>query len=397
MNILLQFIFSLAISYMVSIGIVFCCKLHPRLSGRRHDLNAVQSAHSVPTPRIGGVAIFSSLTVTAFFLPTALYADYFWLLAATCIVFATGLLEDMGFHVSPARRLIASVVAGFAFVLVTGHWIDRIGVAFLDGLIAQWWMGVPLALFVTAGASHAFNLIDGVNGLSSFTALVCCGALFTMSLQSGNPEVAAVFLLVGGATFGFMVINFPLGHIFLGDAGAYLLGFVISWLGVMLILAAPQVSPWAILLAMFWPIADTAMAIFRRTTKSNRSFHPDYMHAHQVVMRTLEIVWFGTKNRRITNPLSTIVLSPFIAAPPLTAVFVWHSSAWSFFFVCLYAVLFHVSYVQLVAYIQRRGFRRRSSTRVLSASTPQDPEKASHAIAQVHHAENDFLAEKVDG
>ena len=114
---------------------------------------------------------------------------------------------------------------------------------------------------------------------------------------------------------GFFVFNFPLGAIFLGDAGAYGLGHILSWLAISLMIRVPEVTPWAVLLIFFWPIADTFFAIYRRRIAGRPTDQPDRLHFHQLVMRALEITLTGRKLRRLTNPMSTVVMMPLFTAP----------------------------------------------------------------------------------
>jgi len=113
-------------------------------------------------------------------------------------------------------------------------------------------VGVPLTLLITAGVANGFNLIDGVNGLSAFTGLCSALALAYIAGQGGAWTLQMMALLLAAAILGFLVLNYPFGLIFLGDAGAYTLGFVIAWFGISLLRAIPEVSAWAVLLTVFW-------------------------------------------------------------------------------------------------------------------------------------------------
>ena len=109
--------------------------------------------------------------------------------------------------------------------------------------------------------------------------------------------------MVIAAVLGFMILNFPFGKIFLGDAGAYVLGHLLVWTSILLIKYQPSVSPFAVLLVFFWPIADTGLAIWRRLKLGNPTDRPDRLHFHQLTMRYLEIRFFGRDRRNISNPV----------------------------------------------------------------------------------------------
>ena len=101
------------------------------------------------------------------------------------------------------------------------------------------------------------------------------------------------------AVLGFMVLNFPLGKIFLGDGGAYALGHLLVWSAIILINYASDVSAFAILLIFFWPVADTGLAIWRRWKLGNPTDRPDRLHFHQLAMRFIEIRFFGRDRRKL--------------------------------------------------------------------------------------------------
>ena len=132
----------------------------------------------------------------------------------------------------------------------------------------------------------------------------------------------------------------------MGDAGAYTLGFVIAWFGISLLRAIPEVSAWAVLLTVFWPVSDTMLAIYRRWRLGAGAMAPDRLHVHQLVMRMLEIRFLGKGRRHISNPLATLVLAPFVMAPPLTAVLFWDKPVWAMLAVAGFTLLFWGSYSQ---------------------------------------------------
>jgi len=159
------------------------------------------------------------------------------------------------------------------------------------------------------------------------------------------------------AVAGFFLVNFPRGKIFLGDAGAYTLGFVLAWIGIAVLNAAPSVSAWAILLTVYWPLCDTLLAMYRRSRSKRDAMAPDRLHAHQLVMRSLEILILGRGRRNLANPLTTIVLAPFVAAPPLAGVLLWNNPLLAFVFAVGFLGLFWGSY--FLAGKLTRVYRRR--------------------------------------
>lgn len=322
-------------------------KFLPEFGRHESCLNAVQAAHRKPTSRLGGVAIFAAFGVSYFFVPLPATDAYGRFVIACAILFGVGLLEDLGFGISPLTRLLAAAVASLTAIWLLGVWLPRSDIPWLDVLIPHWSVGVPITLLVTVGMANGFNLIDGVNGLAALTALAASVALGLISYQAGYTLMVDLTVMLAAGILGFLLFNYPFGLIFLGDAGAYTLGFVLSWFGISVLIRVPDASAWAILLTMFWPVADTLLAIYRRSRRNAPRMAPDRLHVHQLVMRALEICVIGRGKRHIANPLCTIVLAPFIIAPPIAGVMLWDRPLASFLAVIAFSCLFFSSYVAM--------------------------------------------------
>jgi len=237
-----------------------------------------------------------------------------------------------------------------------GVWLPRTGTPVLDPLMEYSAVGIPLTILVTAGISNGFNLIDGVNGLASLTAIVAALALSQIAEISGYSTMVHLPMFVAAGVFGFFLLNYPFGLIFLGDAGAYTIGFVLSWFGIAVLVNAPDVSPWAILLTFFWPAADTSLAVYRRLRRNTDVSAPDRLHIHQIMMRGLEICVLGQNRRQISNPLTTLVLAPFVIVPPIAGVLLWNQNWNAFLTVLALGLLLFVGYAAAPSLIRR--FRR---------------------------------------
>ena len=214
---------------------------------------------------------------------------------------------------SPKARLVASAVSSLVAVLLFKVWLDSLGIPGVDTLLMFAPIGILFTVFATVGVVNAFNLIDGLNGLSSYVTVSVAASLSIIAFQSGDTQFSTFLVLVVAAVLGFMVLNFPMGKIFLGDGGAYALGHLLVWSAIILINGALEVSAFAILLVFFWPVADTGLAIWRRWQSGNPTDRPDRLHFHQLVMRFLEIRFFGRDRREIANPLATLILIPLIS------------------------------------------------------------------------------------
>ena len=335
------------------VGLVVTKNTHLSLSARGHAGETVQSAHANPTPRIGGIAIGAALVVSLYFAPKPLMGNYLLFVLSITPVFLAGLADDFGYTIRPAWRLAAAALSNIVAIVMLQLWIPRVDIPFLDELVAYAPFGIVLTVFAVSGICNAFNLIDGLNGLSTGTGAIVATGIASIAYIGGNPHIAQLSILLIAALAGFLVLNFPFGKLFLGDAGAYSLGHILGWFAILLVDRIPEVSAWAILLVFFWPVADTLFAMFRRISAGNKMGQPDRLHYHHLVMRALEILWLGRSRRHIANPLATIVLMPLIAAPALTGVLLWNQPLLGFVATLFFSFLFVASYFGLINVAKR--------------------------------------------
>ena len=313
---------SFAVSTMVCVLLIFWFGRTKSISAGRNDTSAVQAAHTAPTPRLGGLAIVTAVFATCWMsYGAAIWGTYSLILLSALPVFVVGLAEDLGFFASPRNRLLAAAASGALFMFLMGQWLPKTDIPGFDVVMRWAPLAIAFSLLLAVGISHAFNLIDGLNGLTGMTAVGASLALALIAHQSGLTEHRDILLIICAAVIGFLALNFPFGQIFLGDAGAYVIGHLLVWISISILWNAPNVTPFAMLLVFFWPLADTLLAISRRLHLGKPIAQPDRLHFHQLVMRGVEIVLLGRRKRRLSNPLATMFTVPFILTPMIVGVF----------------------------------------------------------------------------
>jgi len=319
-----QYLLLFALSFAICAAVVVTRRHHGGLTLRRADHLAPQSAHLDPTPRIGGVGLVAAIAVFLVFMPEGRLAFQAGLFTLTLLpVFLFGLAEDLGWPVSPRLRLMAAAVSSLLVVALLGVWITHADIPGLDRALTLAPVAIAFTLFWVTGLCHATNLVDGVNGLSSGIGAMIALGLGVSALKADDPALAVAAFAMVPAILGFFVLNWPWGLIFLGDAGAYTLGHVLGWLGIILVARNPEAAGIAVGLMFFWPVADTLFAMWRRRRAGRPTGAPDRLHFHQLVMRTLEIAFGIRHRRRLTNPLTTVVILPMAAMPVLAGVALW--------------------------------------------------------------------------
>ena len=288
--------------------------------------------------------------INVWFCSNFLYLDLkireiIWIFISASPVFLVGLAEDLGYPMKPSKRLAASIASSMLVIIIFKVWVSELGVPGLDAIISLMPVGIAFTLFATAGVVNAFNLIDGLNGLSCYVSISTAIALSVVAFEVSNIQILIILLLLSAAILGFMVLNFPMGKIFLGDAGAYMLGHLLVWSAIMLINFETEISAFAILLIFFWPVADTGLAIWRRWKQGKPTARPDRLHFHQLVMRYLEIRVLGRGRRHLANPLSTIILAPLISVPQILGVLFWNDLNATIIITILMTLIFVMTYI----------------------------------------------------
>ncbi len=281
-------------SWLVCYLIIKYEHLHCHLS-HDHTDGGPQKFHATPTPRIGGVALFTALLVTSLTLQGVQYRfntqEFGNLLLAALPAFGIGLAEDITKRVGVLPRLAVTMLAAGIGALLLDAVLNRLDIPGIDSLMLWLPLAIAFTVFDVAGIANATNIIDGYNGLASgYSVIVLCG-LAAVGWQVGDPLVAISALIMAGTLLGFLCWNWPKGRIFLGDGGAYLLGFWLGELSVLLVARNPEVSPWFPVALLAYPIFETLFSVYRRKIKRGRSpGHPDALHLHQLIyMRVVRL------------------------------------------------------------------------------------------------------------
>mgnify|MGYP001945302807 FL=1 len=295
---------------------------------------------------------------------------YLILLLTGLPMFLTGLGEDLFRHISTKVRYLATVVSAAIAIWATGIWITTADSYGLEWAFALPPLAILITLFVVASYCHAFNLIDGLNGLASGTGILIAVGLAGIAVQAGQQEIVSMCMITAVSIAGFFLFNFPFGRLFLGDSGAYIIGYMLTWTGLVILHLEPATSTWALFLIFFWPLADTLFAIYRRLSRGVSLDTADRLHFHQVVLRGLEIFFLGRNKRRTANPLATSVLLPVIAVPVFTGVYLWNNPLASFLALVFFGFVFVLSYRISIRTAQARLLRpgsKQENTRILPA------------------------------
>jgi UDP-N-acetylmuramyl pentapeptide phosphotransferase/UDP-N-acetylglucosamine-1-phosphate transferase len=333
-------------TFLVCLLIILTKSTHGHLT--LDSANGVQKAHRSPTPRVGGLGLMAGAIVGWYFSPDVVKQVLGPALLASLPAFFFGTLEDLTKTVSVRARLLATLLSGVIACLLTGISIKYVHVPGVDYLLTLTPFSIIFTALAIAGLANAMNIIDGFNGLASGVMFICLAALGSISFLAGDVIMAKVCFVLGGVLFGFFILNFPFGKIFLGDGGAYLFGFLIGWCAILVSARNPSVSPWASLLACAYPIVEVLFSIIRRFRRNAHPGQPDRLHLHSLVrsrlIRKYLSYWPHTMQNAMVSPFIWIIVS---IAGIFSVVFYTNTAA-LFMGFCFYFLLYLLVYLKII-------------------------------------------------
>ena len=261
------------------------------LGRRKHfgldETVGVQKRHRRPTPRTGGFGIALGIAGAVLWLIPLTYigaGQAAMLGLAVLPVLAAGMIEDIRRQVAPKWRALATLLGAALAVWLLGASVTRLGLWPVDSLLLHWPpLGWAIALVAIGALPHAVNMIDGYNGLAGMVSFMIFGAIGYVAFKVDDPMIMALSLAVIGALLGFLFWNWPRGEIFLGDTGAYLLGFWMAVLSVLLVARNSAVSPWFALMVLMYPVWELLYSLWRRKFRQRAGTAPDTLHLHHLI------------------------------------------------------------------------------------------------------------------
>ena len=299
-----------------------------------------QTFHKKSTSRLGGIAIYFPLLITAYFIDETGNYDFLRLALLCCVpVFLIGLMDDINFNMKPIYRLLLLLPTPILFFFLLDIRIESVGIIFFDALLEIEIIGLLFLIFSLVGIINAFNIIDGFNGL---LLTYCLSILFTLILayetNSGADWLTfmvALFL----ATFAVFLFNFPFGKLFLGDAGAYLLGALIP-IALIEYTFDNGYSPWFVLAMLIYPVTEVLSSIVRKVFfRKMSALQPDGLHFHMLVFTKISKK-VGFKKIRLRHFIVTLFIFS-LNFPFLYAANLFKSNSVLLIFLCLWYMLIY--------------------------------------------------------
>lgn len=351
--ILLSFLFSL----LVGLFLIRYLHLHQHFSGDSPQ-NQPQKFHLGFTPRIGGIPILAGCSIgmtlgySKGLLDLGTAQAWLW---AILPVFLAGTFEDLTKRVPPFWRLVASFASAVVGVWLLDAILPRLAIIGIDHVFHLFpLIALIITVVAVGGICHSLNIIDGYNGLAGGVACIILAALGYICLKVGDTELFFLCSVTTAATMGFLAWNYPRGLIFAGDGGAYLLGFIIAEVSVLLVVRHTQVSPWFPFTLVMYPVWETVFTMYRRKfIQGNATGLPDALHLHQIVFSRLVRWMVGkreVKHLARRNALTTPYLWGMGLLTVMPALLFWQHTGVLQGICLLFVVLYIWLYRRLVSF-----------------------------------------------
>jgi UDP-N-acetylmuramyl pentapeptide phosphotransferase/UDP-N-acetylglucosamine-1-phosphate transferase len=338
-------------SFIATLLIIRFKHLHQHLSAD-WDLSGPQKFHANAVPRIGGISIAIGLFVAILFRLKSIPSVTTEITLLICAIptFAIGVTEDLTKKISVRLRLFFTAIAAALLVYLTSIQITRLDIPYVDMMFSLPLIGAGFTVFAITGLANAYNIIDGFNGLASMVGVITLLAIAYVSFVVVDPLIIYLSLVMAASILGFFIWNYPRGLIFLGDGGAYLIGFWIASLSILLTCRHQEISPWFALLINGYPIMETLFTIYRRKIHQAKSpGQPDGIHFHTLIYRRILMNNHQDKNIFSANARTAPYFWVFAGLSIAPAVLWWQSTP----ILISACILFTISYVWLYASIVR--------------------------------------------
>lgn len=258
----------------------------------RVDQPGDRKVHQRPMVRLGGVSIFAGTFLSLLLVWWLggfgiLSPEKEWQIWGVILgglgFFLIGLADDL-LNLSPLIRLLMQVM------VATAAWKAGVSIDFISiptmGIVNLNWLSLPITVFWLVGMVNAINWIDGLDGLAAGVSGIAAVVMLVVSLFMRQPAAAIIAAALAGAALGFLRYNFNPAQIFMGDGGAYFMGFTLAAVGVIGLVKIPAFTavllPYLILAV---PIVDMSAVILARLRRGKSPFIADKSHLHHRLLQ----------------------------------------------------------------------------------------------------------------
>lgn len=263
--------------------------------------------HKEPIPTMGGMGIFAGLLLSSVvWIDLLTLSEAIGISVAICMLLVTGIVDDLK-GLSALLRLGIQCIAG-VLTVQAGMVIHLPSVFHLSAGTMEIF-SYAFTIFLIAGVTNAFNLIDGIDGLAGGLGFINATIFGFLFLYVGENGFAVLSFSFAAALMAFLTYNFNPARIFMGDTGSLILGYLMIVFGIKIFnLSSGHIHSTTFTLMVFSillvPVIDTARVFLFRILKGKSPFSADRSHIHHLLLKT----GFNHKKASLVLYIANIVL-----------------------------------------------------------------------------------------
>lgn len=285
----------------------------------------IQKIHLKPTARLGGLVIYLGLLLFAQLnsdsIPGLTYLRQILFSCIPLIIFT--LPEDIYFNVRPIFRFFGIILSSLVFLALNADPFPVIDIPWISSFLNNHVIATIFYLIGISAISNGTNIIDGSNGLAATTVFFSLIALFFASYYAQDIVLMSAILPILWFLFIFILVNYPNGYIFLGDLGAYFLGFIISIFCILFYGRHPNFPSWGALAILGYPMFEVFLSFIRKPLMKASPFRPDRYHLHLLLFDYLK----RKNDLKRANWKVMLFLLPLLSLPLAVPIYLSNLSA----------------------------------------------------------------------
>ncbi len=261
-----------------------------------------QVVHEGNILRLGGLSLFLTFIFLALKSTSNDNNLFLWYFVISTPVFLFGIFEDFTQSISPKIRLLGASISALLCILIYKISVTSVGINSIDLILGNKFISFIFTMICIVFIVNAFNIIDGLNGLSLLSAILCLTTIGVIAYDVNDLEIFCMSFLLISSLLGILLFNFPLGFLFIGDSGAYIIGLLVSTLVIILVERYSTLSPFLAASILIYPSYELLRTFVRRLISRKNILRPDNEHLHSIIFRYNSI-------RYLLKPLKVNILS----------------------------------------------------------------------------------------
>ena len=286
-----------------------------------------QRVHEGEVARLGGLLIYIILILFSFLTSDLSFSQPLQLILLSVLpMMVVTVKEDLFHNVGFKTRLIALIISSFLLLnMVVDSFPVVSYIPLISNLFHYPWFSFCFFMLCLVALANGCNFIDGMNGLFGFYMLGCLMSCLQLTYIVNDQLMAQYLLVYAIPMILFLLFNFPIGKLFMGDSGAYLMALMTGVWAIIFFSIHDSISSWNAAIILFYPIIEVSYSFVRKLSQKKSPFYPDREHLH---LKVFDVLNTALNKPRLSNNLTTIFLAVFWLTPPLVLPWVYDNQLW---------------------------------------------------------------------